>query len=155
MGGGTLDFILGAAVIALPQYKIPVVVGTASITLLRKIKNKRSAHKKLGRDPGHASSFTTGGSTRQQVNLQFTDVRCSITNKKGGKKIILTDIIGTAKPGRCQLIHWYIHRCREFGKTVYGISSVQLQAFSYHGPFRRWKDIIAKCTGWSSPIHQR
>lgn len=104
-GGGTLDFILGAAVIALPQYQIPVLIGTASLSLFRKIKQKRSAHKKLGPDPGHASSVTSGGSTRQQVNLQFTDVRCSITNKKGVKKTILNDITGTAKPGRCQLTH--------------------------------------------------
>ncbi|BDA42587.1 Protein white [Coccomyxa sp. Obi] len=100
MGGGILDFILGAAVIALPQHQIPVLLGTASIALFRKIKRKRSGHKKLGPDPGHASTVTTGGSTRQQVNLQFTDVRCSITNKKGLKKTILNDITGTAKPGR-------------------------------------------------------
>ncbi len=108
MGGGTLDFILGAAIIALPPYQIPVLVGTASIALYRKLKRKRSAHKKLGPDPGHASSVTNGGSTRQQVNLQFTDVRCSITNNKGLKKTILNDISGTAKPGRCQMTQEYI-----------------------------------------------
>ena len=100
MGSGTVDFLLGAAVIALPQYQIPVLLGTASISILRSIRRRRCKHRKSTPDPSNAA-VTDGGSTRQHVDLRFTDVRCSITNKTGVTKTILQNINGEAKPGRC------------------------------------------------------
>lgn len=100
MGGGAVDFLLGAAVIALPQYQIPVLYGSASIAILRSIRRKRSKHRKAGSHAGN-TIVTDGRSTRQQVNLHFTNIRCSITNKKGVTKTILQNMSGEAKPGRC------------------------------------------------------
>lgn len=89
-----LDFAVGAAVILLPQYGIPVFIGSTVGKLL--LKNKRKRHEQ----PGEISN----NREKQQVELQWSHIGCQLTTKKGETKQLLKDQSGVAKPERSALL---------------------------------------------------
>ena len=92
VSSGLVDFALGAALITLPQYKVPLAAGTLALGLVKRITKRKSSNRDEVRRAAHADG--------EEVHLQWSDLRCSITNKKGVKKDLLTGIAGEASPGR-------------------------------------------------------
>ena len=119
-----IDFLLGAAVIALPQHQvsetdfawihhrptrasrelpynvhahmqIPVAIGSATIGLIRHFACQRT--RRRGRKNTSLDVDEAGPSS---VEMQWDRLSCTITTKKGGTKQILQDVSGEAKSGR-------------------------------------------------------
>ena len=90
ISSGLVDFAVGAALITLPQFKVPLAVGAASLTLVKRWKGNKSGGENTGAGRAHSG----------QVRLHWSDIVCSITSKKGAKKELLRGISGEATPGR-------------------------------------------------------
>ena len=90
-----LDFALGAAVILVPQYGIPVFIGSSvgKFLLKKKYSNQRD------------SKHSTESLKKQQVELQWSHLSCQLITKKGETKQLLKDQSGVAKPKR------YLQNC--------------------------------------------
>ncbi len=84
----------GAAVIALPQYKVPLLGFTGLMQVskaLRKRREERATARELAAgDNGNNSAIT----------LEWSQLDCSLATKDGNGKRILKDLHGTARPGR-------------------------------------------------------
>ena len=133
MGGALVDFLLGAAVIALPQHQVsfstcnlslrgslskeycdtgllqmqvPVAIGSVSIGLVRHLVQKK---RKPKRRNGQSRERDEAG--QKQVTLEWDSISCTITTKKGGTKEVLRDVSGEAKPGRYVLEHSHSADC--------------------------------------------
>ncbi|KAK9792241.1 hypothetical protein WJX73_003742 [Symbiochloris irregularis] len=92
VSGGLVDFALGAALIILPQYKIPLAAGAATIALGKRLKERKSVEAK---QKGSSSTSET-----EKIELQWTELTCTITDKKGRSKTLLDGLQGQALPGR-------------------------------------------------------
>lgn len=80
--------------------QIPVLAGTAAVSVFRGLKNRHSKKREAATkslDNGSAGN----GAAKQHVHMAFERVHCSITDKRGNTKTILDNVSGTAKPGRC------------------------------------------------------
>ena len=97
-----LDFAVGAAVILVPHYGIPVFIGSSVGKFL--LRNKRQ--KKARPD---ATLSTTEEQQQQQVKLQWSHVSCQLTTKKGETKQILKEQSGVAKPNRYVVAVFSLH----------------------------------------------
>ena len=86
-----LEFAVGAAVILMPQYGIPVFLASSIGKFV--MKSRRS---KAHVDPDQ----THDSNGKQQVRLQWSHVSCSITAKGGGVKQLLHNQSAVAKPNR-------------------------------------------------------
>lgn len=86
-----LEFAVGASVILVPQYGIPLCLASA---VGRYVLHKRK-RKAL---PEAAAKAQSNG--KQQVSLQWSHVSCSITTKSGEVKQLLEDQSAVAKPNR-------------------------------------------------------
>ena len=85
-----LDFVLGAAVILVPQYGIPVFVGSSVGKFI--LKNRQKKDRKANQP--------TSNQEKQQVKLQWSHLSCQLTTKTGETKQLLKDQSGVAKPDR-------------------------------------------------------
>ncbi|KAK9828034.1 hypothetical protein WJX81_003580 [Elliptochloris bilobata] len=92
IGSAWVDFVLGAALIALPQHKVPLLLGTALVNGVRHV-----AHAKRRE---HAPPEAENDAGEEQVELEWRQLDCVLTAKKGGCKHILKDLQGRAPPGR-------------------------------------------------------
>lgn len=117
-----MDFLLGAAIIAIPQHQIPLAAGTAAwkvtTAFLRQRNNgsSRSQHdsglnmpqdstESAGSANLGAAGTTAEGSnsTRcsgQPVTVRWQDLTCALAVKGGGKRVLLEKLDGEALPGR-------------------------------------------------------
>jgi ABC-type multidrug transport system ATPase subunit len=85
-----LDFILGAAIIALPpQHQIPLAIGTAVVKGIKGLHRKKRER--------IASSLTTA---TDEVELSWSELSCTLKEKDGKERILLDKLHGTASPGR-------------------------------------------------------
>ena len=89
-----LDFAVGASVILIPQYGVPVFLATAIGKLVLKIRKRRVPS---------TSEHSADSNGKQQVSLQWSHVSCCIRTKTGETKQILADQSAVAKPSRCGL----------------------------------------------------
>lgn len=89
------DFLLGAAIIALPtQHQIPLAIGTAVLKGVQAIRRKKHITR-------HASSLQDA----DKVTLEWSQLTCTLkttAEKKDGTKqrLLLDDLHGVAQPGR-------------------------------------------------------
>lgn len=91
--GALVDFALGAALITLPQYKVPLAAGTAVIALGKRF-NKRKSDTYRQRN-------STDGSSSDEIELLWSELTCTIVDKKGRSKTLLDGLQGQASSGRC------------------------------------------------------
>ena len=99
VSGGLVDFGLGAALITLPQYKLPLVAGTVTLNLIRRLRRRSVKAGSREVERRHAEN--------EDVHLQWSNLTCSITNQsRGTRKKLLCEISGEATPGRCSITHW-------------------------------------------------
>lgn len=91
LSSGVLDFGLGAALIVAPQYKLPLSASVALLGIGRRLSRRKSA------DPDRHSPEQAGD---VRVHLRWSDVTCTLTDKKGRRKTLLKGLAGHAKPGR-------------------------------------------------------
>ena len=86
-----VEFAVGAAVILVPQYGIPVFVATTIGRFVLKARKRKT--------PSRVDSAAESNG-KQQVSLQWSHVSCSVTTKKGDTKQLLKDQSAVAKPNR-------------------------------------------------------
>ena len=121
-----LEFAVGASVIVVPQYGIPLLLASAAgkfVLYKRKRKTLREAT---------AGSQSKG---KQQVSLQWSHVSCSITTKSGEVKQLLNDQSAVAKPNRWQIFLLYVvilcnENLQAFCQTSLGLLRAQTSASS-------------------------
>lgn len=85
-----LDFALGAAVILMPQYGIPMFIGSSVGKFLLKKQHSNQS----------ASHQSINSQKKQQVKLQWSHLSCQLTTKTGEIKHLLKDQSGIAKSKR-------------------------------------------------------
>lgn len=84
------DFILGAAIIALPPgQQIPLAIGTAVLKGVQNLRRKNRAKRV-------ASSLVAS----DEVVLGWSNLSCTLTEKNGNERLLLDGLHGTALPGR-------------------------------------------------------
>lgn len=84
------DFLLGAAIIALPpQHQIPLAIGTAVVKGLSTF--RRNKRERI------ASSLNSG---TDEVELAWSELSCTLKGKDGKERILLDRLQGSASPGR-------------------------------------------------------
>ena len=86
-----LDFAVGASVILIPQYGVPLFLASTVGKLLLKQRNRKAAPEFLQ---------ASADDVRQQVSLQWSHITCSITTKSGEIKQLLEDQSAVAEPNR-------------------------------------------------------
>lgn len=86
----------GAALIALPQFKLPLVAVTGAVHIHKALRRRR--------EQKQAALAVTGDSdpsqTRGAVTLEWDQLDCSIVKKDGSQKQILHSVAGVARAGR-------------------------------------------------------
>lgn len=86
------DFLLGAAIIALPpQHQIPLALGTAIVKGVTGLRHK----KRLERAAASAAALAT-----DEVTLEWSALTCTLSDKSGTERILLDGIQGKAESGR-------------------------------------------------------
>jgi ABC-type multidrug transport system ATPase subunit len=86
-----LDFLLGAAIIALPpQHQIPLAIGTAIVKSVAGLRHKERLKR--------AASAAV---VSEEVTLEWSALTCTLSDKKGiSERVLLDAIQGKAEPGR-------------------------------------------------------
>lgn len=128
MGGALLDFLLGAAVIALPQHQVILrhhIMQALSESIAYAVCCGPSIHeagawhmqvpvaigsasiglvrhlvRKKKQRKSSRSSREGDEAGQKQVTLEWDSISCTLTTKKGGTKNILQNVSGEAKPGK-------------------------------------------------------
>lgn len=95
-----MDFLLGTAIICLPpQHQVPLALATAALKGLARLRQRR----KMRRDASSAGGMLGAGTN--EVQLEWRDLTCTLTDKKSGqKRLLLNSISGSASPGRLTAI---------------------------------------------------
>ena len=92
ISSSVVDFALGAALITLPQYKLPLAAGAAAVGLARRVVKRKTAAQ---------TRHSTSTAHRDRIHLSWSDLTCTLTDKKGRSKQLLKGLAGDARPGRC------------------------------------------------------
>ncbi|KAI7845221.1 hypothetical protein COHA_001265 [Chlorella ohadii] len=95
-----MDFVLGTAIICLPpQHQVPLALATAAFKGLARLRQQR----KMRRAASSAGGMLGAGTN--EVQLEWRDLTCTLTDKKTGqKRLLLNGISGGATPGRLTAI---------------------------------------------------
>ena len=86
-----LEFAVGASVIVVPQFGIPLLLASAAGKFVLDKRKRKS----LPEATAHS-----GSNGKQQVSLQWSHVSCSSTTKSGEVKQLLEIQSAVAKPNR-------------------------------------------------------
>ena len=96
------DFLAGAAVIAMPQYQIPLLVGSASVKGVLAVRDSRRRHADSNDNGASANGTAAEGADGQpgQVTLRWRQLAATLTDKRGNTKELLSLSGSVARPGR-------------------------------------------------------
>jgi ABC-type multidrug transport system ATPase subunit len=94
------DFLAGAAVIALPQYQVPLLVGTAAAKAVLALKDTRHHDSIMDGNGDGAGHEDESQPPQQEVTLRWHNISCQLETKGGDTKQLLSIAGSTARPGR-------------------------------------------------------
>ena len=89
----TMDFLLGSAVLLVPQHQIPLAITTAIIKGVQQLRRKKHEAKRI-------SSSSSMNIPYETVELEWSQLTCTLTENESKKRILLDNITGSARPGR-------------------------------------------------------
>lgn len=90
----------GAALIALPQFKLPLVAATGALHIHKALRRRRDQKQDALVLPGDADPSQARGA----VTLEWDQLDCFIVKKDASEKQILHSVAGVARPGRWALL---------------------------------------------------